>query len=152
MIFVGVAQPARRLHPPPGRPAGARHGQRSPRPANALVALHDWTFLLGPGLMPAINALCFATILYRSRLVPRIIPTIGLDRCTAAARSRPSRPCSAPGSRSPSTAMLFALPIAAWELSFGVYMIVKGFRTVPAPIIEIDLDPAEPGTVALVEA
>jgi hypothetical protein len=25
-----------------------------------------------------------------------------------------------------------ALPIAVWELSVGVYMIVKGFRTPPA--------------------
>ncbi|MGH9277357.1 MAG: DUF4386 domain-containing protein [Acidimicrobiales bacterium] len=46
--------------------------------ASALVAVKDWTFLLGPGVMPAINALCFATIMYRSRLVPRWIPTLGL--------------------------------------------------------------------------
>jgi hypothetical protein len=39
--------------------------------ASALVAVKDWTFLLGPGVMPAINALCFATILYRFGLVPR---------------------------------------------------------------------------------
>ena len=46
--------------------------------ASALVAVKHWTFLLGPGLMPAFNAFCLATVLYRSRLVPRIIPTIGL--------------------------------------------------------------------------
>ena len=46
--------------------------------AHSLIAIKDWTFLLGPGVMPAINALCFATVLYRSRMVPRIIPTIGL--------------------------------------------------------------------------
>jgi len=28
----------------------------------ALVALHDWTFLFGPGIMPAINGLCIAGI------------------------------------------------------------------------------------------
>src|SRR3954447_8606586 len=30
--------------------------------ASALVAVKDWTFLLGPGVIPAISALCFAAI------------------------------------------------------------------------------------------
>jgi hypothetical protein len=42
------------------------------------VAIHDWTFLLGPGLIPAVNALCLGHVLYRSGLVPRIIPALGL--------------------------------------------------------------------------
>ena len=45
-----------------------------PRPGPA----RDWTFLLGPGFMASLNAVLFGTLLYRSRLVPRIIPTIGL--------------------------------------------------------------------------
>ena len=45
--------------------------------ANALVELRNWTFLFGPGLMPVFNALLLGTLLYRSRLVPRIIPTVG---------------------------------------------------------------------------
>ena len=44
----------------------------------ALVALYDWTFLLGQGLMPAVNALLLGSLLYRSRLVPRILPSLGL--------------------------------------------------------------------------
>jgi hypothetical protein len=103
--------------------------------ASALVALKDWTFLLGPGLMPAVNALCFATILYRSRLVPRIIPTIGL--------------IGAPLLLISSTVVLFGgwdqvssssffltLPIAIWEFTIGVWMIVKGFRTPATPTDE----------------
>ena len=69
--------------------------------------------------MAAINALCLATVLYRSRLVPRIIPTIGLIGAPLLLASS-SPPCSAPGTRSPGTALLFALPIAAWEFSLGV--------------------------------
>lgn len=101
--------------------------------ADALVAFKDWTFLLGPGVAPAISALCFATILYTSRLVPRWIPTLGL--------------IGAPLLLISSTASLFgswdqvsaaglgmAVPIAVWELSVGVYMIVKGFRTPPADV------------------
>ena len=42
------------------------------------VAVYNWTFLLGQSLMPGINALLLGSLLYRSRLVPRIIPVIGL--------------------------------------------------------------------------
>jgi hypothetical protein len=96
----------------------------------ALVALHNWTFLLGPGLMPAVNALCFATVLYRSRLVPRIIPTIGL---IGAPLLLVSFACTLFGAfdQVSTPAMLFALPIATWEFSVGVYMVVKGFRSTP---------------------
>src|ERR1700712_985009 len=43
-----------------------------------LVTLHGWTFVLGQSLMPVINALLLGTLLYRSRLVPRVIPMLGL--------------------------------------------------------------------------
>src|SRR3954468_18389705 len=39
-----------------------------------LVAVRDVTFLVGPGVMPGLNALLLAYVLYRSRLVPRAIP------------------------------------------------------------------------------
>ena len=42
------------------------------------VAVYNWTFLLGQTLMPGINALLLGSLLYRSRLVPRVIPVIGL--------------------------------------------------------------------------
>ena len=54
----------RRPQPPVGRRPCARtwpDRRRDPTPsapsAQALVAIHDWSFLLGPGLIPAINAL-----------------------------------------------------------------------------------------------
>ena len=94
----------------------------------SLVALHDWTFLFGPGVMPAINALCIDTVMYRTGLVPRIFPTIAL--------------IGAPMLLAAAVAILFgafaqvstwsalaAFPIAAWEFSFGVWMTVKGFRS-----------------------
>jgi hypothetical protein len=40
--------------------------------------MRQWTFLLGPGLIPRINALFLGYVMYRSRLVPRLIPAIGL--------------------------------------------------------------------------
>src|SRR5580658_10861963 len=42
------------------------------------VAIYNWTFLLGQSLMPGINALLLGSLLYRSRLVPRVIPVVGL--------------------------------------------------------------------------
>ena len=42
-----------------------------------LVGLHDWTFTLSQSLLPAVNALLLGSLLYQSRLVPRILPVIG---------------------------------------------------------------------------
>jgi hypothetical protein len=98
--------------------------------ASGLVAVKDWSFLLGPGIMPAINALCFATIMYQSRLVPRWIPTVGLVGAPLLLVS--STITLFGGFEQVTTAsLLMALPIATWELSVGIYMLVKGFRTQP---------------------
>jgi hypothetical protein len=40
--------------------------------------VHDWTSLLGPGVIPSINAVLLGYVMYRSGLVPRVIPAIGL--------------------------------------------------------------------------
>lgn len=44
----------------------------------ALVAVHDWTFLFGPGLAIGVNTLLLAYLMYRSGLVPRLIAVVGL--------------------------------------------------------------------------
>lgn len=46
--------------------------------SKSLVATHNWSFLLAQSLMPAFNALLLGSVLYRSRLVPRILPVVGL--------------------------------------------------------------------------
>ena len=97
----------------------------------ALVEIRNWTFLLGPGLMPVLNGLLFASLLYRARLVPRIIPTIGLIGAPLLLASTMSTFFGLFGQVS-TWATLLGLPIAVWEFSIGVYMLVKGFRPVPA--------------------
>jgi Domain of unknown function (DUF4386) len=93
----------------------------------SLVALHDWTFLFGPGIMPAINALCIATVMHRTGLIPRIIPTIGLIGAPMLLASSIATLFGAWAQVS--TISFFAtLPIAAWEFSFGVWMTFKGFK------------------------
>jgi hypothetical protein len=95
--------------------------------ARALVAVKDWSFLLGPGVMPAINALCFASIVYRSRLVPRWIPTVGLVGAPLLLLSS-TVTLFGGWAQVSTTSFLFTLPIAVWEFSVGIYMVVKGFK------------------------
>jgi hypothetical protein len=95
--------------------------------SRSLVALHDWSFLMGPGFMPALNALFLATVVYRFRLVPRWIPTLGFIGAPLLVASSLATMFGGHGQVS-DTATLFALPIAAWEFSLGVYLAVKGFQ------------------------
>jgi hypothetical protein len=93
------------------------------------VAVYNWTFLLSQSLMPGINALLLGSLLYRSRLVPRIIPALGLIGaplliCTVIATLFGGMKLGSPE--------LAALPVAAWELSLGLWLVVKGFK--PSPI------------------
>lgn len=95
----------------------------------ALVAIHDWTFLFGPGLMAVCNALLIGSVMYRSRLLPRWIPTLGLIGAPLLLVSDIATLFGA-WEQTSGPAMLLVLPIAVWEFSFGVYMAVKGFRPV----------------------
>jgi hypothetical protein len=94
---------------------------------HALVAIHDWTFLLGPGLMAVLNALLIGSVMYRSRMLPRWIPTLGLIGAPLLLLSDTAVLFGVWGQLS-GPAMVLVLPIAIWEFSFGVYMTVKGFR------------------------
>lgn len=93
----------------------------------ALVAIHDWAFLIAPGLLPAVNALLFGTLLYRARLVPRIIPTIGLIGAPLLALSALGTVLGVNDQVS-AISGLGALPIAIWEFSIGIWLIVKGVK------------------------
>jgi Domain of unknown function (DUF4386) len=95
------------------------------------AAVYNWTFLLSQSLMPGISAILLGTLLYRSRLVPRIIPAMGLIGgplliiAVFATLSGGSETLHG-------LAVLPVLPVAAWEFSLGVWLVVKGFR--PSPI------------------
>jgi hypothetical protein len=83
--------------------------------------------------MPAFNALLLGTLLYRSGLVPRALPTLGLIgapiliTATVATMFGVVEQYSALGG-------LAALPIAVWEFSLGLYLTFKGFKA-SAPIM-----------------
>lgn len=99
----------------------------------ALVAVRDWTFLFGPDVCAGMNALLFGTLLFRSRLVPRWIPTLGLigGPLLLAASALTVLGVVEAGS----IWFIGVLPLATWEYSVGVYMAVKGFR--PSPLTAV---------------
>jgi hypothetical protein len=92
-----------------------------------LVAVYDRIFLLGQSFLPAVNALLLGTLLYQSRLVPRVLPLLALTGAVLLVASDVAVLFSLWGPKS-SVAALMALPIALWEFSLGVYLIVKGFK------------------------
>jgi hypothetical protein len=96
----------------------------------ALVAMYDRMFLVGQSLMPVVNALCLGSLLYQSRLVPRVLPVLGLIGAALLVTSDAAILFDLIGRVSP-LAALAALPIATWEFSLGVWLVVKGFR-IPA--------------------
>jgi hypothetical protein len=113
---------------------------------NALVALHNWTFILGPGLVCGVNTVLMASLMYRSGLVPRIIPVLGL--------------IGGPLVFAYNTGLLFGvsqqiaawagilvLPIFTWEVSLALWMIIKGFK--PAAL---NARPARPETREVLSA
>jgi hypothetical protein len=93
----------------------------------ALVGMRQWTFVLGPALMAGVNDLLLGYLLYRSRLVPRAISTIGLVGGPIALVS--ATVIILGGWTQLSTVgLLLALPVAVFEFSVGVYLTVRGFR------------------------
>jgi hypothetical protein len=101
--------------------------------ANALVDVRNWTFLFGPTLMPALNAILLGTLLYRSRLVPRIMPTVGLIGAPLLIASVVSIYFGVTDQVSAASGIL-TLPVAAWELSIGIWMTFKGF-SLASPVL-----------------
>jgi hypothetical protein len=96
----------------------------------SLVAIHNWTFLLGPSLMAAVNALFLGSVMYRSRLVPRIIPTLGLIGAPILLASTVATLFGVYAQTSVA-AGIAVLPVFLWELSLGLWLTFKGFNTVP---------------------
>jgi Domain of unknown function (DUF4386) len=99
----------------------------------SLVAIHDWTFLLGPGWIVGVgNGLILGYLMYRSGLVPRRMAMLGLIGgpliiiSGTAVLFNVIQPGSAPQ-------VIATIPEFIWELSLGIYLMVKGFK--PSPIL-----------------
>ena len=111
----------------------------------SLVAMRQWTFLLGPGIMAGVNDLLLGYLLYKSGLVGRVIPIIGLVGAPIVLVGYTVTILGGPGQTS-TPGLLCALPVAVFEFSVGVYLTVKGFR--PAAVAALDA-PSVPAQAAV---
>ncbi|MFB9237692.1 DUF4386 domain-containing protein [Plantactinospora siamensis] len=114
----------------------------------ALVGFYDSVFLLSQSLLPAVNALLLGSLLYQSRLVPRFLPVLGLIGAPLLVVSVAGIAFGLWDRLSP-VAALAAVPIAGWELSLGLYLIVKGFRPSPITADLVHAGAGDPRTAAV---
>jgi Domain of unknown function (DUF4386) len=131
MIFVGVISLLSLVTLRQGGAAGTNAAALVTTGASH-VAIYNWTMLLGQTLMPCVNALLLGSLMYRSRLVPRIIPVLGLIGAPLLIASVIATLFGGGVGHVSAFAAIATLPVAAWELSLGVWLVVKGFK--PSPI------------------
>jgi hypothetical protein len=93
----------------------------------ALVALHNWTFLLGPSYVCGTNTVLMAYLMYRSGLVPRFIPVLGLVGGPLVFASGAAQMFGIYEQISV-WAAIATVPVFAWELTLAIWLIAKGFN------------------------
>ncbi len=92
----------------------------------SLVAIHDWTFLFGPGFCVGVNGLLLGWLMYSSGLMPprlALLGVIGGPLIFASSILVLFDVYEQDGAH-----VIFTVPEAAFEASFAIYLIVKGFR------------------------
>ena len=131
------------VHPPlhqPGWRQGADAGSLL-AVGQSLVALHHWTFLLGPGFVVGIgNGLILGYLMYRSGLVPRGLAVLGLIAGPVLLARFVGilfgvfEPLGVLGG-------IMVVPEFIWELALAIWLIVKGFN--PAAVASLSTNPDE---------
>jgi hypothetical protein len=96
--------------------------------SNVLVTLYDRIFLLSQSFLPAVNDLLLGFLLYKSRLVPRALSLIGIVGGPVLIAGYLAVIFGVIGQHAP-LAALSALPVFLFELSLGIWLIVKGFNS-----------------------
>jgi hypothetical protein len=98
----------------------------------ALVAIKDWTFLLGPGFVVGVgNGLILGYLMYRSGLAPRPMALLGLVGGPLICASGIAIVFDAFELGS-AWQLIATIPEFLWELSLGIWLTAKGFT--PSPI------------------
>jgi hypothetical protein len=99
----------------------------------SLVALKDWTFILGPGFVVGVgNGLLLGYLMYSSGLVPRRMAMLGLIGGPLICLSGIAVVLGAIEEGS-NAQMIASVPEILWEASLGIYLTFKGFK--PSPIL-----------------
>lgn len=108
----------------------------------SLIAIHDWTFLIGQTLLPGINALLLGSLMYRSGLVPRAIPLMGLIGAPLMISSALGQVVGINEEYSVWSAIAL-VPIFLWELTLGLWLVFKGFKPSAPIMVEVAAAEAE---------
>src|SRR5215208_5554885 len=94
----------------------------------SLVALHDWTFLFGPGFVVGVgNGLILGYLMYRSALVPRAMAVLGLVGGPLIMASGIAVILGVIEQGGP-LQTIAVVPEFFWELSLGIWLTVRGFN------------------------
>jgi len=105
--------------------------------ARSLVAIRNWTFVLGPGFFAGVgNGLILGYLMYRSGLMPRGLSVLGLIAGSLVCISGLGVVLDAIP-RGGTAQTIATIPEFVWELSLGIYPIVKGFKA--SPILDTGL-------------
>ncbi|HKI21458.1 MAG TPA: DUF4386 domain-containing protein [Isosphaeraceae bacterium] len=100
----------------------------------SLVAVRNWTFVLGPGFVVGVgNGLILGYLMYQSRLVPRGMAMLGLIGGPLICLSGIAVVMGIIG-RGSAAQGIATIPEFLWELSLGIYLTVKGFK--PSPLLD----------------
>jgi hypothetical protein len=121
--------------------AGAADADAAPLLAvgKSLVALHDSTFLLGPGILAGLgNGMLLGYLMYTSNLVPRRMALLGLvgGPLVSASGIAMLLGLYAPVSL---WSVIATIPEFFWELSLGIWLTIRGFN--PSAVASISTDP-----------
>jgi hypothetical protein len=95
--------------------------------SQGLVMFYDRLFLISQSFIPAVNGLLLGTLLYQTRLVPRILPILGIVGSFTLVAGDVAVLFGLYEQRAPEIAVT-AIPIALWEFSLGIYLVTKGFK------------------------
>jgi len=109
----------------PGTPADPG---LDPAVADGLRLVHDWTFLVGPGLIVPVHTVLLAWLLWRRGLAPRVIAALGLIGGPLVGAMNLAVMFGLTG---PVTVL--ALPVFAWEVGLAAYLILRGLPGQPEP-------------------
>jgi uncharacterized protein DUF4386 len=94
--------------------------------SSLLLSVYDLTFLIGPGIVFSITALILNIILYKSKLVPRIISVWGFLGAILLFAADIAAVFGL--SISSTIFILLVIPIGLNEMVLAVWLIVKGFN------------------------
>lgn len=94
---------------------------------HALIALHDWTFIVGPHFLLGVNTLIYSSLFFRSGLVPQPLALLGI---IGASLILVVGGIEVLGVITPysATTMALAMPIAVYEMVLAGRLILKGFN------------------------